>query len=95
MNTDEELKSMLGGNTLPEMDRSNDRIVRGMKRTRTSLGQQYTLSFILIKLWVIAAKILAPFFASIVKKQAESSSSHAQKTHPQYKISKHLKGEKE
>ncbi len=69
MNTDDELKSLLAGDD-PSSGDQEDRVSRGMKRTQTSLGQQQTLSFILIKIWVAIAKVLAPFFAGAAKRHA-------------------------
>lgn len=77
MNNDDELKALLGGDgdilDPPNEDSPHeDRISKGLKRTRTNLAQQQTLSFMLIKIWVSVAKILAPFFAVVAKRQAEA-----------------------
>lgn len=72
MDTDNELKSLLGGDDDTLDNPNEDRISKGIKRTRTNLGQQQTMSFLLIKIWVGVAKVLAPFFALVAKRQVET-----------------------
>lgn len=72
MDTDNELKSLLGGDDDTFGKANEDRISKGIKRTRTNLGQQQTMSFLLIKIWVGIAKVLAPFFALVAKRQMEA-----------------------
>lgn len=75
MNEDDELAGILGGPTPQEDDgESSHRVKRTLRRTNASLGQQQTLGFLLIKLWVTVAKVLAPVFAALANKHAQSLS---------------------
>lgn len=86
MNTEDKLKSLFtDDNDLPSQFDQEDRIEKAIKRGRTSLGQQQTMSFMLIKIWVAVAKILAPLFAGMAKKQASARMQQAKKSHNQHK----------
>lgn len=69
MNVDDKLKALLTGD-LEQENPEYDRVRQGMRRTRTSLGQQQTLALVLVKIWVAVSKVLAPFFAGMAKRQA-------------------------
>lgn len=68
---EEELKALLGNENDSSVV-SEERITKGLRKTQKSLGQQQTLAFVLIKIWVAVAKVLAPFFAGIAKQKANS-----------------------
>ena len=70
MNEDELVKVLEG--ELPQKP-DRDRMQNVLKKTRIGLAQRQTLMFVLIKIWVAATRILAPFFAMTVKQHAATT----------------------
>ena len=66
----DDLNSLFKSEEKPE----NDSIESVLKKTQTQVGQNDTLSFALVKIWVTMAELFAPMFANLAIKNSDKLS---------------------
>ena len=66
----DDLNSLFKSEEKPE----NDSIESVLKKTQTQVGQNDTLSFALVKIWVTMAEPFAPMFANLAIKNSDKLS---------------------
>ncbi len=71
----EDIRQLLQGDKPPKSDQRRTRLA--LSRARRQVGQQDTMSFALVKIWAVLARLVAPFFAVIAEKQAEAVRAHS------------------
>jgi len=76
-------------------DRSSSaRVSTVLVRARRQAGQRDTISFALIRIWAVLARLLAPFFAAFNRRQAAAIHKHsARRNIPRRPIAENDKGE--
>jgi hypothetical protein len=83
MTDDEDIEALLNTGsekTVGHAADSSSRIRRALKRVNTNKGQQQTLAFLLVKVWVTVAKVLAPIFAGMAKRHARAKTQNSVNT---------------
>ncbi len=72
-NDDTRIKALFDAAPEPEPGPERDPLDRVMKRVRAGVGQRDTLLFAIVRIWTTIAEMLAPVFAQLGERRAETA----------------------
>ena len=70
MKEDQDIRQLLKSGL--DDEKSQSRVTTALSRARRQVGQRDTLSFALVRIWAVLARLLAPFFAAFGERQARA-----------------------
>ncbi|MEM8983314.1 MAG: hypothetical protein AAGC71_09820 [Pseudomonadota bacterium] len=72
-NDDTRIKALFDAAPPPDADPEHDPLDRVMPRVRAGVGQRDTLLFAIVRIWTAIAEMLAPVFAQLGERRAETA----------------------
>lgn len=74
MENEEDVRRLLNAGLNDET--SSSRVSTALGRARRQVGQRDTLTFALVRIWAVLARLLAPVFATVSERQARALHKH-------------------